>query len=62
MKDFAAWKAGLQGMKNVTMKSYPALDHVLVAGTGKSAEADYRKLGQHVAQEIVDDVAKWLNQ
>jgi dienelactone hydrolase len=62
MKDFAAWKAGLQGMKNVTMKSYPALDHVLVAGTGKSAETDYRKPGQHVAPEVIDDIAKWLNQ
>ena len=62
MKDFAAWKAGLQGLKNVTMKSYPALDHVLVAGTGKSAEADYRKPGQHVAPEVIDDLYKWLNQ
>ena len=61
MKDFAAWKAGLQGLKNVTMKSYPALDHVLVAGTGKSVPADYRKPGQHVAPEVIDDLAKWLN-
>ena len=62
MKDFAVWKTGLQGMKNVTTKSYPALDHVLVAGTGKSTEADYRKPGQHVAQDVVDDLAKWFNQ
>jgi dienelactone hydrolase len=62
MKDFAAWKAGLQGLKNVTMKSYPALDRVLVAGTGKSASADYRKPGQHVAPEVIDDVARWLKQ
>jgi hypothetical protein len=44
------------------MKSYPALDHVLVEGTGKSAEADYRKPGQHVSQAVVDDIAKWLSQ
>lgn len=62
MKDFAAWKTGLQGMKGVTMKSYPALDRVLAEGTGKSASADYRKPGQHVAPELIDDVAKWLNQ
>jgi dienelactone hydrolase len=62
MKDFAAWKAGLQGMKNVSVKSYPALDRVLASGTGKSEEADYRKPGQHVAPEIIDDLAKWLNQ
>ena len=62
MKDFEAWKAGLQGMHGVAMKSYPALDHMLVEGTGKSAEADYRRPGQHVSQAVVDDVAKWVNQ
>jgi uncharacterized protein len=62
MKDFAAWKAGLQSAQGVTTKSYPALDHVLVEGTGKSAETDYRKPGQHVSQAVVDDLAKWFNQ
>jgi hypothetical protein len=62
MKDFNAWKAGLAGQKNVTFKSYPALDRVLVAGQGPSAESDERKPGQHVAQEVIDDIAKWLNQ
>jgi fermentation-respiration switch protein FrsA (DUF1100 family) len=62
MKDFAAWKAGLQGLQGVTMKSYPALDHMLVEGAGKSSSADYRKPGQHVSQSVVDDVAKWVKQ
>jgi dienelactone hydrolase len=62
MKDFAAWKAGLQGMQGVTMKSYPALDHLLAEGTGKSTSADYDKPGQHVSQAVVDDVAKWVKQ
>ena len=61
MKDFAAWKAGLQGAPGVTMKSYPALDHLLVEGTGKSDPKDYRKPGQHVSEPVVDDVAKWVN-
>ena len=61
LKDFNLWKAGLASQKNVTPKSYPALDHVLVAGQGKSAEADYKKAGQHVAPEVIDDVAKWIN-
>jgi hypothetical protein len=62
MKDFAAWKSGLQGMQGVTLKSYPALDHLLVEGSGKSASADYRKLGQHVSPAVIDDVAKWVKQ
>ena len=62
MKDFNAWKSGLAGQKSATLKSYPALDRVLVAGQGPSTEADERKPGQHVAQDVIDDVAKWLNQ
>ena len=61
-KDFAVWKSGLAGQKNATLKSYPALDRVLVAGQGPSTEADERKPGQHVAQDVIDDVAKWVNQ
>ncbi len=61
-KDFNAWKSGLAGQKSATLKSYPALDRVLVAGQGPSTEADERKPGQHVAQDVIDDVAKWLNQ
>jgi hypothetical protein len=62
MKDFAAWKSGLQGMQGVTMKSYPALDHMLIEGTGKSMPADYRKPGEHVSLSVIDDVAKWVKQ
>jgi dienelactone hydrolase len=62
MKDFAAWKSGLQGVQGVTLKSYPALDHLLVEGSGNSASTDYRKPGQHVSPAIIDDVAKWVKQ
>jgi hypothetical protein len=62
MKDFAAWKAGLAGLPNVTLKSYPPLDHLLAEGTGRSTSTDYRKPGQHVSQAVVDDVAKWVKQ
>ena len=61
-KDFAIWKSSLAGQKNVTLKSYPALDRVLVAGQGPSTEADERKPGQHVAPDVIDDVARWVSQ
>jgi dienelactone hydrolase len=61
-KDFAVWKGGLAAQKNVTLKSYPALDRALVAGQGPSTEADDRKPGLHVSQDVIDDVAKWVNQ
>jgi uncharacterized protein len=61
MKDFNLWKSGLAGRKDTAFHSYPALNHLLVAGQGKSTEAEYRKPG-HVAPEIVDDIAKWAAQ
>jgi len=59
MKDFDAWKSGLAGRRDVTAKSYPALNHLFVAGEGKSTEAEYQK-GGHVAPEVVDDLAKFM--
>jgi len=59
MKDFGMWKAGLGGRKGVVLKSYPALNHMFVAGEGKSTSAEYAKPG-HVAPEVIDDVAKFV--
>lgn len=58
-KDLALWKAGLGGRKDVTFQNYPSLNHLFVAGEGKSTEAEYRKPG-HVAPEVIDAVAKWI--
>ena len=59
MKDFALWKAAVGANKSVTMRTYPALNHLFVAGEGKSTEAEYRKPG-HVAPEVIDDIAKFV--
>src|SRR5262249_34312679 len=58
-RDLALWKAGLAGRKDVSFKTYPSLNHLFVAGEGKSTEAEYRKAG-HVAPEVIDDIAKWI--
>ena len=54
MKDFELWKTGL-AKKGVVAKSYPALNHLFVAGTGKSTQAEYAKPG-HVAAEVIADI------
>ena len=59
MDEFARWRAALAGRKNVTFKSYPALNHLFIAGTGKSLPAEYSTPG-HVAQEAVDDIGAWI--
>ena len=58
--DFDLWKSSLAGQKNVTARSYPALNHTFVAGTGPSNEQEYRKPGSHVAPEVVDDIARFV--
>ena len=59
MDDFAKWKAALGSRSNVTLKSYPALNHLFVAGTGRSTPLEYSIAG-HVAEEVVNDIAAWI--
>jgi hypothetical protein len=59
MVDFANWKAALGGRQDVTLKSYPALNHLFMEGTGKSTPSEYMQAG-HVAAEPVNDIARWV--
>jgi dienelactone hydrolase len=59
MKDFEMWKAGLAKNKGAVTKSYPALNHLFVAGEGKSTAAEYAKPG-HVAPEVIEDIAAFM--
>jgi uncharacterized protein len=58
--EFEAWKTSMAKSTNVTAKSYPSLNHLFVAGEGKSTQQEYRKPG-HVAAEVIDDIAKFVN-
>ena len=59
MKDFSAWKAGLQGRADVTFRSFPKLNHLFVAGEGKSTPEEYQE-ENHVAPEVIEDIAAWI--
>jgi uncharacterized protein len=59
MTDFALWKTAVGSAKGVVMKSYPALNHLFVAGAGKSLPAEYSKPG-HVAPPVIDDIAMFV--
>jgi len=58
--DFDGWKKGLAGHKNATFKLYPALNHLFMPGSGPSTPREYEE-PNHVAKEVVDDVAKWIS-
>jgi uncharacterized protein len=59
MTDFGLWKTAVGSGKGVVMKSYPALNHLFVAGEGKSMPAEYSKPG-HVAAAVIEDIAKFV--
>jgi dienelactone hydrolase len=59
MDDFAAWRAALGTRSDVRFTSYPALNHLLIAGTGKSTPAEYQTAG-HVDEAVVRDIAVWV--
>jgi hypothetical protein len=59
MTDFNLWKTGLSQKKNATMHSYPKLNHLFVAGEGRSVPDEYAKPA-HVSAEVIDDIADWI--
>jgi dienelactone hydrolase len=59
MKDFDLWKAGLVHRQSATFRSYPKLNHLFVAGEGRSTPEEYDKPG-HVSAEVIGDIAEWI--
>ena len=59
MAEFEKWKASLAGHRAVTFHTYPSLNHLFIAGTGKSVPAEYQTPG-HVAEPVVTDIAAWI--
>ncbi len=57
--DFDRWKASLSAQPKVTFKLYPKLNHLFIAGDGKSTPDEYEEPG-HVAETVVADIAEWV--
>jgi dienelactone hydrolase len=57
--NFDEWKAGLGTHRNVTLKLYPALNHLFIQGTGVSMPNEYEKPG-HVDEQVIDDISAWI--
>lgn len=59
MKDFALWKAALGNRPNAALRSFPALNHLFVAGSGAPNPAEYAQPG-FVAEEVIEAIAAWI--
>jgi uncharacterized protein len=59
--DYDGWRSGLSKARNVTFKSYPALNHLFMSGEGKSTPAEYEHEG-HVPEQVISDVSQWIKE
>lgn len=59
MEEYSRWKAALSTRSDVTFHSYPTLNHLFIAGTGKITPAEYSVPG-HVAEDVVRDIAGYV--
>ena len=57
--DLDGWKSALASRSDVQLKLYPDLNHLFVAGEGKSTPAEYEDEG-HVAEQVITDIAEWI--
>ena len=59
-KDFKGWKDALNSRGNATFKLFPKLNHLFIAGEGKSSPQEYMVEG-HVENEVIDSIVQWIN-
>jgi dienelactone hydrolase len=53
------WQTALAGHANATFRTYPAMDHLLLDGSGPATPAEYSLPG-HVDAQLVADLAAWI--
>ena len=59
MEDWTALQHAFNGNKRFTLKLYPSLNHLGIAGTGTPSVAEYAKPG-HVDTQLISDTATWI--
>jgi dienelactone hydrolase len=57
--NFQAWSDVLSNNRNVTLRTYPDLDHLFMHGTGASKPSDYAR-PDHVSAEVVESIATFI--
>ena len=57
--DLSRWQAALDGRPDVTIRVYPADNHLFFPGEGPSSPAEYEP-AQHVDPAVVGGIAAWL--
>ncbi|MES2417859.1 MAG: alpha/beta fold hydrolase [Bacteroidota bacterium] len=58
-QDYNLWNAALSKKKNVNLKFYPELNHLLSPQTEKGTTAQYQT-PVNVSEKLIDDIALWI--
>lgn len=59
MTDFDIWREKLNERRQTTFRSFPALNHLFVAGEGPATPAEYAQPG-FVAEDVITTIAEWI--
>ena len=57
--DFLLWRQALETRSDVTFRSFPQLNHLLIPGEGPAGPAEYFEPG-HVGEEVITELANFL--
>lgn len=58
-EDYNLWDAALNKRKNVFLKFYPELNHLLTPQTEKGTSAQYQ-IPANVSEKLIEDLALWI--
>ena len=59
LQDLDGWRKALTGRAGVVIKTYPTLNHLFLAGVGKSVPSEYARPGT-IPDFVLDDIASWI--
>jgi hypothetical protein len=61
LKDFELWKSTCSGKPNFSFKSYPALNHLFMEGSGGNLSTPNEYLrAKNVPEFIITDIKSWI--
>jgi hypothetical protein len=58
-EDFKGWKDALKNRDNATFQLFPKLNHLFLAGEGKSTPQEYMVEG-HIESDVIDSIVQWM--
>ena len=61
VQDFNLWRTALVANKNVSLKLYPDLNHLLTSQKEKGTSAQYR-IPANISADLINDVSSWIKE